>query len=139
VRIDPELQDEEGNRIAPDHVDLSAGYLVGIDTSRRIRLSMLGIPLGTSTSSVSWRLYVSWIQTGDVLNSTVTELSPVDVAVIPSGTANQVYKVEFEFELPDALPGDSISFTLWRLGATDLNNDNQGLLTLDMDAYFWTV
>lgn len=110
---------------------------VGLDTSKKVTMKIRWITDGTDTNTVNWRVYLTLVENNDVLSSTVEELSPVNQNIPGIGVANKVQETEFDFRIPDAVPGDSFAFSLWRMGGTDTNPDDAGVLTIEWRGYFW--
>lgn len=107
----------------------------GLDTSHPIKLKAAWKVDGTNVGTVRWDAYVAQVKEGDVLGA----LTEVLVTQTPttSGTAEEVFETEFEFNIPDVLPGDFFAFTLWRLGSTDTNTDTAGVLAMQWEGTFW--
>lgn len=110
----------------------------GLDTSRPLTLKCRVIPLGTDVDQVDWQLYVAKVKEGEALGIDPVELPPIASPANPPGVSNQDYEISFMFHVEDLVPGDIIAFNLWRFGSSDPNTDNQGVLTLELEGYFWS-
>jgi hypothetical protein len=107
----------------------------GIDTSRPITLKMAWKTDGTDTNDVRWVVYNAQVAEGAVLGALTETSVTEDVAGI--AVAETVIETEFAFSIPDLVPGDFFAFTIWRLGSTDTNPDDAGVLALQWEGTFW--
>jgi len=111
-----------------------------LDTSRPVTFILVWTTDGTDTSAVKWDLFVTEIQAGDVLNSTVNELAVITNSIAPSGTAQTVYKTTFSANIENLTPGDEIAFLLRRNGSgggSDSNSNSAIALTMAWEGYFY--
>jgi hypothetical protein len=114
----------------------------GLDTSRPVTMRVRWAVSGTGTGDVEIEGALAPFTTGDTLDGTITEITDADITTITSANDNGVViESDLTFDIPGALPEDSVAFSVFRdatAGNTDDTLSNAIYITrVTIEGYFW--
>ncbi len=86
----------------------------GSDTSRSFALEVLWAPNTNNAGDVELEVNYGLVQTGDTLDNSVPDTNLSQIITVPLNDDDVVRKQTYNMEIPEAVPGDLLVFSLFR-------------------------
>lgn len=137
IQITPVDNEFANNTV--DGVGIRVQLFQGTDTSRSFRVKFGWAPKDNSAGDVELLFRYALNVTGDILDGSVPFIDTISKITSVNTNVNKLFETEFEFYLPQAVPGDRLTFRVYRDATGGNLNDTYGanIKMADLQGLIW--